>query len=57
MHYLVERKLVVILLYFLALQNDSSSFVGVTILVDRERQNQGVNTLFPLKAGGNSSLR
>jgi len=53
----VERKLVVILLYFLALQNDSSSFVGVTILVDRERQNQGVNTLFPLKAGGNSSLR
>lgn len=56
MHYLVERKLVLILFYFSALQNDSSSFVSTTILGDRERQIWGVNAFFSLKTSENRNL-
>jgi len=56
MHYLVERNLVLVLVYFPALQNDSSSFVSTTLLGNREGQVWGVNAFFPLKARGNGDL-
>lgn len=56
MLHLVERKLVLILLYFPVLQDDSSSFVSATILGDREMQIWKFNDFFSLKARGNKNF-